>query len=88
MRAFGSSPSPMHSTQSALKDVTEAAALLQESSILPGLKVSNTYFLYRDCKGHHMQYGHLIWDLFLTHFYADFTILILCLECIFLSFLL
>jgi len=55
----------------------------QEQSILPRLKVSSTYFLYRGCKGHHMQYGHLIWDLFLTHFYADFTILILCLECIF-----
>lgn len=28
------------------------------------------------------------WSGILTHFYADFTILILCLECIFLSFLL
>lgn len=68
--------------------MTEAAALPGGVSFLPRLKVSSTYFLYRDCKGHHVQYGHLIWDLFLTHFCADFTILILCLECIFSSFLL
>lgn len=61
----------------------------RESSTLPCLKVSSTYFLYCDCKGHHIQYSHLVWDLFLTHFYADFTILILCLECnFFFSFLL
>lgn len=60
-----------------------------ESSTLPCLKVSSTYFLYCDCKGHHTQYSQLIWDLFLTHFYADFTILILRSECIFFfSFLL
>lgn len=56
---------------------------------MPCLKVSSTYFPYCDCKGHHIQYSHSIWDLFLTHFYADFTILILCLECnFFFSFLL
>lgn len=60
-----------------------------ESSTLPCLKVSSTYFLYCDSKGHHRQYSHSIWDLFLTHFYADFTILILWLECnVFFLFLL